>query len=546
MTATGVRLLSQGGDLERGADLAADVCVIGAGPVGITIGRELMDSGLSAIVLESGDVDYTKSVKHPLRILRNHLLGAQEMSRGRNVGQPYTPLSLSRARAFGGSSRVLLSHGLQARPLDTIDFERREGFEYSGWPVKKKELDGYYAKANQVCGLGPYDYDPSSLETIVGVSRLPLDDRSVETTVYRFAPRERFASYLSEFEQAPAVRLITDATVVALTADRSRRSVESATVRSRLGNELRVRAGLFVLATGAIENARILLHLLAEPHGGDLVEAGDVVGRFFMEHPQVLAGIWRPMRDVSVYMDLYNRTPRGGHAVMAQLRLTDETIRGHQILNGTFEARPRSPRAMAPAVRAVQMVRKSLQHKFAIPGLWNEIRRAAAGLPSIAAHLLDRRGTHGNEAVALTLMAEQEPNPESAVRLGQRRDRMGLTRPILDWRLTRRDLESMRSSVRLLSEELERQGLGRIESTIDEDPLSLYGNWHQMGTTRMDITAERGVVDPNCRVFGTTNLYAAGCSVFPTGGCSNPTLTAVALGLRLADHLVSPSGAGSH
>jgi choline dehydrogenase-like flavoprotein len=46
-----------------------------------------------------------------------------------------------------------------------------------------------------------------------------------------------------------------------------------------------------------------------------------------------------------------------------------------------------------------------------------------------------------------------------------------------------------------------------------------------------------GVVDENCRVHGMQNLYVAGSSVFPTAGSFNPTLTLVALALRLADHV---------
>ena len=45
------------------------------------------------------------------------------------------------------------------------------------------------------------------------------------------------------------------------------------------------------------------------------------------------------------------------------------------------------------------------------------------------------------------------------------------------------------------------------------------------------------------RVHGVPNLYIAGTSVLPTGSASNPTFTALALALRLADHLASRSPA---
>ena len=58
-----------------------------------------------------------------------------------------------------------------------------------------------------------------------------------------------------------------------------------------------------------------------------------------------------------------------------------------------------------------------------------------------------------------------------------------------------------------------------------------------MGTTRMSNDPLRGVVDRNCKVHDVENLYVAGSSVFPTSGSANPTLTLVALTLRLAGHL---------
>jgi len=67
--------------------------------------------------------------------------------------------------------------------------------------------------------------------------------------------------------------------------------------------------------------------------------------------------------------------------------------------------------------------------------------------------------------------------------------------------------------------------------------LFLEGNFHHLGATRMHTDPAMGVVDADCRVHGVSNLYIAGSSVFPTYGCSNPTLTVVAMALRLADHL---------
>jgi choline dehydrogenase-like flavoprotein len=111
----------------------------------------------------------------------------------------------------------------------------------------------------------------------------------------------------------------------------------------------------------------------------------------------------------------------------------------------------------------------------------------------------------------------------------------------LDWRPTEADRASIAWSVRLLDEALRGAGIGRVDGAFGEErPEAMFvGNSHHMGTTRMSTDPARGVVDPSGRVHGVPNLYVAGSSVFPTSGYANPTLTIVALAIRLAGELRS-------
>jgi choline dehydrogenase-like flavoprotein len=88
---------------------------------------------------------------------------------------------------------------------------------------------------------------------------------------------------------------------------------------------------------------------------------------------------------------------------------------------------------------------------------------------------------------------------------------------------------------------LQRLGIGALAPLPREEiegwPENLESGWHQLGTTRMHSDERSGVVDADARVHGMSNLYVAGGSVFPTGGTAPPTLTIVALALRLAAHL---------
>jgi choline dehydrogenase-like flavoprotein len=131
--------------------------------------------------------------------------------------------------------------------------------------------------------------------------------------------------------------------------------------------------------------------------------------------------------------------------------------------------------------------------------------------------------------------------------LGDDLDDLGQRRIVLDWRLNGIDKKSLRRAHELLGIELGRAGLGRFRVELDEAlewPEHLAGGSHHMGTTRMHRDPKQGVVDANCRVHSLSNLYVSGSSVFPTVGYSNPTLTIVALALRLADHLRRELGMG--
>jgi choline dehydrogenase-like flavoprotein len=158
--------------------------------------------------------------------------------------------------------------------------------------------------------------------------------------------------------------------------------------------------------------------------------------------------------------------------------------------------------------------------------------------------ILDARqipnGTVLDADLAIIGAGEQQPNRDSRVTLSDRRDALGLPMTRLDWRLTAADKASLRRNLRALGAEFAAAGIGRLHLTLPEGdawPEELTGGNHHMGTTRMAADPRQGVVDADCRVHGIDNLYVAGSSVFPTCGAANPTLTIVALALRLADHL---------
>jgi len=136
--------------------------------------------------------------------------------------------------------------------------------------------------------------------------------------------------------------------------------------------------------------------------------------------------------------------------------------------------------------------------------------------------------------------AEQSPNRDSRVMLGTEKDIFGLNRLKVDWRFTDADVKSACKSFQLIAKELQLSGAGKMEIDLESLARKIKDTGvgsHHIGTTRMSSDPSQGVVDEDCRVHGIDNLYIASSSVFPTSSYANPTLTILALALRLADHI---------
>jgi choline dehydrogenase-like flavoprotein len=523
-------VLSDARELSSDQQIDTDVCIVGAGPAGISIARELIGNGASVWLLESGGRDVERRT--------------QRLNVGQSVGYPVHLPHQSRVRAFGGTSRHWFGPGDKswaARPLDPVDFEVRPGISYSGWPFHREELDSYYADAQVVCGLGPFDYDPGRWSDSRRSPILPLPPEAVETTVFHHGTAD-FDGYYQELVRAANVSLLLHATVVELATGEDPGRVDRVELRRDDGSRCYVRPRLVVLAAGGIENPRLLL-LSRKVHRRGLGNDRDLVGRFFAERLSARTGYIVPATPDLIGGAAFYPTHAAAPGVRVQgaLRLTDAAQREGELLNCAFFLLIRDLSFTVEAVRSLATLVKARRRRPLQAELLGHLANIVSGLGDLGAaaraHL--RRADPAGSVLALRAQAEQAPNPDSRVTLGTRRDRFGLAVAQVDWRPTAADRASIRASQKAVDTALRAAGLGRVEFMLgDEQPPALFeGNFHHLGATRMHTDPAMGVVDADCRVHGVSNLYIAGSSVFPTYGCSNPTLTVVALALRLADHL---------
>ncbi len=500
-------MLTDARTVPSGTTLARDVCIVGAGAAGITIARALKDRGLSVCLLESGSLEPDDATN--------------DLNRGRvEAGQlpgdsPY--LTESRLRYFGGTTNHWVG---VCGPFTAIDLEERDWVRNSGWPFGLEELLPYYDRATSVVQIRDWNYDAASLE------RPPLPTvpgTDLRTEVRHFSPPTRFGlEYRQELAAAADVEVLLGANAVDVRTDAGGRRVDRVEAATLNGGRFTVRARQVVLATGGIENARLLLNCVRDDPRG-LGNALDVVGRYFMDHVFRLGDPGRFALDVEPSsLALYEDFARDAFLRLftwGRLTLGDAAQRRHRVPHhGIGLGRPARPEPRDDLGLAAGRLAGQLQDVDA---------------PAEDPHT----GTLG-------LDLEMTPDPDNRVVLGEERDALGLRRAALRWKLTDDDREQAIRFLQAFAAEAGRALPGRFQLRLrpDFDPTNFQSSAHHVGTTRMHVDPKRGVCDADGRVHGLANLYVAGSSVFPTSGLVNPTFTIVALALRLADHLRKEAG----
>ena len=500
--------------LEDGSLIEGDICIVGAGPAGISIAMEWINTPYKVILLEGGGFEYDEKV--------------QDLYDGKITGHPYYPMKSSRLHYFGGAS----GHwGGMCSTFDELDFKERDWIEDSGWPITLADIEPYYKRAHPILDLGPYEYGldfwrkkyPSFIP-------LTLNEDILWNKIWQFSAPTRFGEkYRYNVINAENIYLYTYANVTMIRANDAVSSINELVVRNYTGKQYKVKAKYVILACCAIQNARLLLASNQQVSNG-LGNDFDLVGRYFMEHPELKTGELLLINSHS--MKLYIRSEL---RVRSELAVSEKIQKTLRILNGTVSLMPISiSRKMQPAVISWQDKdpRKSL-HSF------NE-DYSKAYKRSLYQYFI----SESSQRYGLYTRIEQAPNPSSRVVLSNEKDGLGVPRANLHWVMTALDKWTARKINELIGQQVGATGIGRVKLAdflSDANDVTMpeftSGGWHHMGTTRMHNDPKKGVVDSNCKVHGINNLYVAGSSCFPTGGAVNPTLTLVALSLRLADHV---------
>ena len=538
---------------DLGDQTVADVrvCIIGAGAAGITLACELDGCGHKVLLLEAGGL-------RPTAATQDYYVGA--------ANPPHPKSSEWRRVVFGGTTSVW---GGRCVPFDPIDFEPRAYVTNSGWPISYGEIARYYPHALQYCDAGEFDFTATGsidhgVPTVSGWTPDGVVDNDL---IERYSPPTRFGKrYRSALRASRNVTVILGARCTGLSKAAGDDRIEGVEVVLQSGKRRVIRADIVVMAMGGIETARMLL--ASDRNGSGFGNRTDRVGRFYACHLGTVVGKFVPLHG-KVAFD-FEKT-RDGMYCRRKFQFTPAAQQAHRLLNTAF--RLHFPAYSDAAHKSSVMSAIYLAKSMLIPEYRNILeynaehlavkspsrqhwRNVAMGIPQVLRfgldwafriHLARREMPYPlvesqNGSYPLEFNCEQTPMESSRIMLLSDRDRHAIPRVRIDWRRSDEDIASIHRGFVVLREALSRTGVCRLE--FDDDKLrerlaSAAPVWsHHLGTARMAVSPRNGVVDANCAIFDLPNVYVASSAVFPTGSHANPTLTIVALSLRMAAHLL--------
>lgn len=472
-------MLIDGNSIRKDSRINTDICIVGAGIAGIYLAVTLLKTGIKIILLEAGNTEYNEGIQKAHNFVTTGLPIEQE----------------SRIIAFGGTSTVWAG---MIRPLDDIDFEKRDWVPNSGWPFLKNKLIPYYDKAAVLLGI------PKVKDFII-------DKRSIQNLGFGpdlkpnifYLMNEKYRDFGKRFNEnlkkSKEIMVLTNSNATTLETGKNGKIVNIVNVQTLHGNRFKINAKHFVLAAGGIENARIILLSKSKQHPKGIGNINDVVGRYYMDHPKFQAGVLFFNKNIKISNQSYIDTVLG--KCRLGIKLTETSQKKHRLLNSC---------------------------------IWVDPEYRKSSILSI----LSGKNRHFRRVEVMNHM-QQAPIPSTRITLSKEKDMFGLPRASIHWSLSPLDKKTIVYIHKLIYENKNDAREYSFESSLlnGTSVWNVEDSSHHMGATRMGLNPKTSVTDANAKVHGIKNLYIAGSSLFPTGGYANPTYTIFALTQKLSEHL---------
>ena len=496
-----------------GDRIDCDIAIIGSGMGGSTLANALRGSGARILVVERGDFLPREAANtSPVEVFQKNKYKNAEKWYDGTTGRPFAP---GVHYYVGGNTKVFGACLPRFRAEDFAEIKHQDGIS-PAWPVSYADMEPFYVQAEHMyqvhgeAGDDPTepprsaDYPFPALEHEPAVAALA--DSMAEQGLHPFrmaagvdygpngacirtrtcdgfpcqlgAKNDAETRGIRPALQSPTVRLLTRTLVERLNTSPDGQCVTEA-VAVRDGAPVRITAGRFVVAGGAVNSAILLLKSVSDRHPAGLANSSGLVGRNYMVHNSTFF----------VAID-----PRRRNTTMFQKTLG---------LNDWYLAGPDNPYPLGN----LQMLGK----------LQGPMIKGAR--PRVPMPVLNYMTGHSMD---IYLTTEDLPDPENRVILGSD------GRITVHWKPN--NLQSHRELVRRISRVVRRAGYPLIFT----ERMSIETNSHQCGTAVMGTDPGRSVLDPRCRAHDVSNLWVVDSSCFPSSAALNPALTIAANALRVA------------
>ena len=516
-------------DLETIEDnsMTAEIAIAGAGAVGIVLAVTLARRGIEVILCESGG--------------RGFEIAAQNLNRAVVSGRQHMGISEGRARVLGGTTTLWAG---QLIAFHQNVFEQREWLGLERWPISRNDLGKYYNAASKLLGIAIGDDD-------LGIwSRLGLQcpDLGAEFNLIlaRWLRETNFARYFrADLAKLPNLRTLLHANAVGFDFDASGRRIGAIRLQSSSGRRVQLKAAMVVIACGTIEASRLMLSAARDEPSAPW-SANDWVGSGFQDHLDLRAARVTPI-DKKRFSDAFDNIYIDGLKYHPKIVLDEKVQKSNGLPNVAagfgFDS------SLTEHIANVKIFVRALRNGAMPPNTLSIPKHVGAMLkvwwPLVIRYLRDHRAFNPTDlGVHLTIHCEQVPLRQSRLRLADGpADAFGMPLVDLHWQIDGREIEAMAQFAERLNERLLQLELARLDidpRLVARDPAildSCTDSYHHCGGLRMSVDPDKGVVDGNLRVHGMENLYVAGAATFPSSSFANPTFTAIALTLKLADHL---------
>ena len=506
------------------------VAVLGAGAVGILMAVALARRGIEVVLCEAGG-----------RTAERESLAFNEAV---IAGRQHRGITEGRARQIGGTTTLW---GGQVITFSDIDFQPRPWLDLPGWPIRRDVLVPYYESASNMLGLQLLSDDDAMVWSTLGSER-PHFGPDIEFVLTRWLREPNLARlFRDDLASNPKLTVLLHAAAVGFLPSDDVSTMSAVELRSRGGRTIALEAEHFVVATGTIEANRLML--ACARNRPELPWAGNAhVGSAFQDHLDVNAAEVIPI-DKKRFSDTFDNIYLNRFKYNPKVALASNVQKAERITNvaGVFDF----DSSVGEHLSNLKILLRALRSGAKPPNLASMPMHVAAlakiWWPLIVRYLKDHRIFNPADlGIKLRLHCEQRPLTASRITLDQhKRDAHGMPLAVLDWRIDGVEVKAMAVFCKRLGRELEDQGLARLKvdpRIAARDPAILAeasDTNHHCGGLQMGISGADGVVDPDCRVHGTTNLHIASAAVFPSSSFANPTFTAMALALRLADRIGS-------